>query len=124
MKILFVEDSDNWVNEFLPQLKTLGEVTHFKSRNATLCALEAEENFDLIVCDHNILMFEKDRMVATGTDIYFHCRFSEINIPFIHFSYEPCPEEYEASQDANFYSLKKTQGAKLLDLISKISNKS
>ena len=119
MKILFIEDTASWVNEFLPQLQTLGEVTHFKSTRSALNAVESND-YDLIVCDHNILLFENETRHSEGREIYLYCRFAGINTPFIHFSYDPCPELYPSENDPHFYSLKKEKGAKLISLIKTI----
>jgi len=119
MKILYIEDSIEWIRQFLPQLQTLGDVIHFKGTHSALNALDSQ-TFDLIVCDHNILLFENESMHGYGIDIYMHCRFSELSTPFIHFSYDPCPEEYPHENDKNFYCLKKQNNADLLGLINKI----
>ena len=119
MKILFVEDTDSWVEEFLPQLQTLGEVCHFKGSNAARRSLD-EIEYDLVVCDHNILRFENEKTIAYGTEIYKELRWMDKQIPFIHFSYGPCPEEYRVEKDSNFYVLKKDNGVNILNFIQKI----
>ncbi len=119
MKILFIEDNDSWVNEFLPQLQTIADVTHFKGSNAARRSMD-ETEYDLIVCDHNILRFEAETRIAYGTEIYTELRWSGKETPFIHFSYEPCPELYNTTQDPKFYSLKKQHGSQLLGLIKSI----
>lgn len=121
MKILFIEDTASWINEFKPLLETFGEVVHFKSSNAARRWM-AENKFDLVVCDHNILRFETESRSAYGTEVYHELRFTEETetTPFIHFSYEPCPEDYSTT-DPHFYSLRKDTGAKLGDLITKIT---
>lgn len=118
MKILFIEDTPSWTEEFTPILKKLGEVIHFKSSNAARNWMD-ENTFDLVVCDHNILRFETEKRSAKGTEVYDHLRFDHPEIPFIHFSYEPCPEIY-TPEDVHFYSLKKESYAKLGELIQSI----
>lgn len=124
MKILFVEDTDSWIEEFLPQLQKFGEVCHFKGSNAARRSLD-EIEYDLVVCDHNILRFETEKTVAYGTEIYQELRWMDKQIPFIHFSYGPCPEVYGSEKDSNFYVLKKDNGVNLVEFIRKImkSNK-
>ena len=130
MKILFIEDTDVFIKRFKPQLEELGEVTHFKGSNATRRAMGREKEdfkFDLIVCDHYIDRFEEDNSNynATGDEIYMHLRFMlEIDdIPFIHFSSDPCPEKYtESTEDKNFYTLHKDYSADLTSLVKEVMN--
>lgn len=122
MKILFVEDNLDFIEEFSAQLKTLGEVVAFKSSNAARRWLhENKLPLDLVVCDHNILRFEAESNTkATGDEVYRDMRWSGDypSVPFIHFSYDPCPENYKnKEEDKNFYSLKKESGVNLLKFI-------
>ena len=105
MKILFVEDTDMYVEMYKPQLEKLGEVIHFKSANAALRSFD-EHTYDLIVCDHYILRFEEElNSRAEGNEVYWYTRHSlELETPFIHFSTSPCPKAYDASDDKNFHS--------------------
>ena len=123
MRILFVEDTDVFINRFKPQLEKLGEVNHFKSSNGARASMkrvlrdeESEEfNYDLIVCDHNILRFEKEHKTARGTEVYHELRrWGSETVPFIHFSAAPCPEEYDANNDSNFYTLGKNYDSDLI----------
>lgn len=128
MKILFIEDTDVFIERFKPQLEELGEVTHFTGSNAARREMgrEAEDfKFDLIVCDHYINRFEEDHhgYTATGDEVYMHLRFMlEIdNIPFIHFSSAPCPDKYDDSKDdKNFYTMCKDHSADLTGLVKKV----
>lgn len=129
MKILFVEDTDVFINRYKPMLETLGEVHHYKSSNGARKAIGNEEegfDFDLIVCDHNILRFEEELKPALGNEIYYHIRmWCSETVPFIHFSAAPCPEEYDIrmldhSTDKNFHILGKNYDSPLLDLIEEI----
>lgn len=120
MKILFVEDNAEFIQEFLKQLSVLGEVVVFKSSNAARKWLHFnEEPIDLVVCDHNILRFEEEPDTrAFGTEVYHDLRgYNGSSVPFIHFSYDPCPEEYKTNGDANFHSLRKQSGVNLLKFI-------
>ena len=111
-KILVVEDNDRHCQEILKQLKGLGDVVHVKSYRGAAKALRDEE-FDLIVCDHNINMFEDDpNSWGQGTDVYFHLRFmtDKDDVMFIHYSSEPCPEKYDAEDDKLFKSFHKVVG--------------
>lgn len=121
-KILFVEDTFLWVQEFKPILETFGDITHFKSYQATIQELD-KTLFDLVVSDHNILLWENESRTATATDIYFELRCLSKTTPFIHFSVDPCPNLYLDSSicsDSNFYSIKKEYGADLFNLVKKI----
>lgn len=128
MKILFIEDTDVFITRFKKQLEEIGEVTHFTGSNAARRAMgrEAEDfKFDLIVCDHYINRFEEDHQgyTATGDEIYMHLRFMlEIeNIPFIHFSSEPCPDKYEDSKDNKyFHTLCKSYDSQLIPLVKEV----
>ena len=125
MKILFVEDTDIFIERFGKQLKELGEVAHFKSSNAARREMgrEAEDfKFDLVVCDHNILRFEEEYKPAQGTEIYYHLRYNNErdDIPFIHFSADPCSEKYDAKDDKNFYMMRKDYSADLVGLIKEV----
>ena len=112
MKILFVEDTDSWVKEFLPQLQTIGDVFHTKSyKGAQLWLKEHLESLDLIVCNHHILFWEdNNNKPGLGSDLYKELRRKERNkkpTPFIHFSATPCPEFYTmfgTNKDNNFFS--------------------
>lgn len=119
MKILFVEDTDMFVERFKPQLEELGEVVHFKSSNAARRWMSGN-SYDLIVCDHYILRLE-DSGFATGLEVYNHDRmYNNTDIPFIHFSSEPCPEQYALKgDDALFWSLEKSYSADLMTLVKK-----
>lgn len=119
MKILFVEDSPQYIQTFLKQLSVLGEVITFKSAHAAINWLDDNvADIDLVVCDHNILCFEQEAMSrATGDEIYFTLRYLQSKIPFIHFSAFPCPEDYGAKDDTNFYSLEKHDYVNLLKFI-------
>lgn len=122
MNIIFIEDNDEFISQFKPQLQTLGIVTHFKSVQSTILFLNTSNTqFDLVVCDHNLLRFETESQgrYATGNEIYDEIRLGLLyKMPFIHFSYEPCHHEYINSQnDPNFYILKKDANTDLLDFI-------
>lgn len=129
MKILFVEDTDVFIERFKPMLEKLGEVDHFKSSNAARRAMGREEDFkyDLIVCDHYILRFEQEMKPATGDEVYYHLRhWCSDTVPFIHFSSAPCPEKYDVriysgEKDKNFYVLGKNYNSPLMELIEDIT---
>lgn len=128
MNILLVEDNEQYLKTFTDQLSKLGNVTAFKSANGTRKFLyDTDIKFDLVVCDHNILRFEAEtNSYAQGNEIYEEIRWgSESDVPFIHFSADPCPEKYDGSkEDKNFYSLKKSSSVDLCQYIhDKILNK-
>ena len=121
MNILLVEDNEGYLAQFTEQLSSLGNVTAFKSANGTRKFLfDTEIKFDLVVCDHNILRFEAERNTHSyGNEIYEEIRWGmESTIPFVHFSADPCPDKYEgSSEDAQFYSLKKSSSVDLCKFI-------
>lgn len=121
MKILLVEDNLNYIEIFSKQLSALGEVTVFKSLQGTVRWLDDNgSDLDLVVCDHNILSHEDPQSrTVPATDIYFELRFfKNKTVPFIHFSYEPCPERYIHQPDAHFYSLEKRDDVNLINFIN------
>lgn len=128
MKILFVEDTEVFIERFKPQLEELGKVTHFKGSNAARREMgnqEGELDYDLIVCDHYINRFEGEGYEAgnaTGDEIYMHLRMiMDIeDTPFIHFSSAPCPNEYPASDDKHFHTLCKDYDANLIGLVKEV----
>lgn len=99
---------------------------HFKSLQATLFWLgQNASSLDLVVCDHNILLFENDpKTPAQAMDIYFELRMGLEKVPFIHFSADPCSEKYQSENDPNFYSLQKDPDTNLMQYVKNIfSNK-
>ena len=92
MNILFIEDNHDFINYFKPLLGRFGEISHFKSSNGARKHLkETAAIYDLIICDHNILRFEEgSNKMAQGTEIYLYLRRFHKEIPFIHFSSDPC----------------------------------
>lgn len=109
MKILYIEDQACFFEEGIKELSTIGEVVHFKSSNgARRYLLENEHSLpDLVVCDHQILRFEGETFrKATGDEVYFDLRAVNQTIPFLHYSSEPCPEEYNP-KDPHFHYKKK-----------------
>ena len=120
MKILLVEDNLRNIEIFEKQLSQLGQVVVFKSSNKARNWLNENSLFlDLVVCDHHILRFEGEpNSRAFGTEVYWELRYLNQTVPFIHFSAEPCPEEYESDGDKNFYSIRKNESVNLLKFIS------
>jgi len=119
MKILFVEDNIRNIEIFENQLSHLGQVFVFKSSNKARNWLNDNSLFlDLVVCDHHILRFEGEpNSRAFGNEVYWDLRYLNPTVPFVHFSAEPCPAEYEADEDGNFYSIKKNESVNLLKFI-------
>jgi CheY-like chemotaxis protein len=126
MRILFVEDTESYIKRFKPVLEEFGEVVHFRSSNGARRAMgrsNDEFSFDLVVCDHYIHRFEEDGGDATGDEVYLQLRYfiKRGDVPFLHFSSDPCPRKYEESdEDENFYVLRKDYSAALKATIEDI----
>lgn len=111
MKILLIEDQACFYEDFIKELSSIAEVVHFKGSNAARRYLFENEATppDIIICDHHILRFEEEtHRKATGDEIYHDLRMSgNMTTPFLHFSSDPCPQEYNTQGDKHFYFKKK-----------------
>lgn len=121
MKILLVEDQASFYEPFIAELSTVAEVIHFKGSNAARRWLY-DNVPDVVLCDHQILRFEGENRRATGDEVYHELRFGvSETIPFLHFSSEPCPEEYSGSDKDKFFHFKKKGTISPLEWMKKLN---
>lgn len=132
MKILLIEDNIEMLNFFKHILIDAGNNVDLAT-NQTEFVDYLDDNkihtYDIIICDHNYPYFaDESKTGPNGLDAFFELFHEQYKGIFIHFSYDPCPDEYTLKDQENclmtFKSIKKRMdggsASELLEFIQTI----